>query len=159
MKLTFEHLRSHPEHYKTVANWLESAWGAYYPDYSDQDWIDSQVPPNAGLNEFPITYIALDHSTQPPTPMGTVFLRAGHPEVFSEPCVEMAGLFVPETQRRKGIGSYLIQEVCHAAKGLGYDQIFLFTYVDFEIYLKNGWEITKHFKYRNKDNVIMQKLL
>jgi N-acetylglutamate synthase-like GNAT family acetyltransferase len=67
----------------------------------------------------------------------------------------LAGVFVSPEQRRRGIGSALVQRVIEEATGLGVQRLYLYTPSAQQFYARRGWLLVERTSYRGVDVAVM----
>lgn len=137
-----------PECVPVVAQWQHEQWLAQQlqePDWSAthadliarQQWLKSH-----SAEALPATWVVLDEDE----PIAAVSLVEYSTSGEKRKSLWLTNLFVVESQRRKGIGSRLVDLAClYAAdqvdaRGNPYANLSLFTFDQAPFYLSRGWE-------------------
>lgn len=106
-------------------------------------------------DRIPIAFVALDMSD---SMVGTASLVFD--DLKGDPRNPwLASVFVPESQRRKGIASALVGTVESAALRLGYPRLYLFTTSATALYARLGWRALEQRAYRGEHIQVMDKSL
>jgi len=69
----------------------------------------------------------------------------------------VASLYTQKEYRNAGLGQILLKSVEQTAKGIGLEQIYLYTFSAEGFYLKRGWTEIHTVDYRNQDTIVMHK--
>lgn len=141
--MNIELLIGHPEYVQCICRWIYDEFvipnNPQYPFEKLTEFFGHKRE-----NEFPITYIAIDHDKC----VGTVSIFQNDLNNQKELTPWLASLYVTPEFRNKKIGEKLIEKVICRVKDMGYEELFLRTEHAAEYYLKKGWE----FVYKTVDN-------
>ena len=106
-------------------------------------------------DRIPIAFVALDKSDGIVGTASLVF-----DDLEGDPRNPwLASVFVPPSQRRKGVASALIGTVENAAQRLGYSRLYLFTTSAGPLYAGLGWRVLERRDYRGEHIQVMDKAL
>jgi predicted N-acetyltransferase YhbS len=134
----FEPLRGHPEQEASVLLWLHEAF--FGPQGMQLAATEERIRQRMGSAPLPRLWVALEGGEA----IGTVSLElAEHPVLPGLHCC-LAGLYVPPSQRRRGIGAWLCQRAQAEAARLGHPSLTLYTPNAEEYYKKLGWKTSLH---------------
>jgi GNAT superfamily N-acetyltransferase len=153
MRITY--IIHHPDYCATVADWYISFWGKNYPNRTNADW---QAYIGKSVSKLPITLVAIDESTSPPSPVGTASIRLNGMDNCTPNTAWLSGVYVPDDHRGKGIATALIKEAIKVASEQ-YSQLYLFTRTDGRIYKNLGWKTTNKMEYQGHEVLVMTNTL
>ena len=148
--MRIDYLSDHPEALPTLAQWQHAEWGNLRPGdtlekrtarlwgYSNRDWI-------------PLTVVALDGTDV----LGSASLIEHDMETRMELTPWLAGVFVGEQYRRRGIGAQLVRRIMTEAERLKEPLLYLYTVHSENFYAALGWKLMERTSYRENDIVIM----
>jgi GNAT superfamily N-acetyltransferase len=141
-------------HLETVAMWLFDEWGQHMPNgsISRAKKTLGAMPDARGL---PVSFLAIDDNE----PIGIARLIIDDMENRKDIFPWLASVFVPPKFRGRGIGTRLCNRVVEQAHCLGFSSIYLFTPDRERFYSRQGWAVAERTTYRDKDIVILKKLL
>jgi GNAT superfamily N-acetyltransferase len=106
-------------------------------------------------DRIPIAFVALDTSDGMVGTASLVF-----DDLEGDPRNPwLASVFVPPSQRRKGVASALIGTVERAARRFGYPRLYLFTTSARALYAGLGWHALEQRDYRGEHIQVMDKAL
>ena len=148
--MTIEYLADHPSALSTLAEWQHREWGHTRPG----DTVEKRRARLEGFSNrdrIPLTVVALDDSEV----LGSASLVAHDMETRMELTPWLAGVFVGEPHRRKGIGAELVQRIMAEAGKLGVPLLYLYTVHSEKFYAALGWALDEHTNYREQNVVIM----
>ena len=107
------------------------------------------------VDRIPIAFVALDKSDDIAGTASLVF-----DDLEGDPRNPwLASVFVPPSQRRKGVASVLVGTVERAAQRLGYSRLYLFTTSASALYAGLGWQALEQREYRGEHIQVMDKAL
>ena len=148
--MTIEYLADHREAVSTLAEWQHAEWGHTRPadtvekralrlrDYSNRDRI-------------PLTVVALEAGSI----LGAASLIDHDMETRMELTPWLAGVFVGEPYRRRGIGAELVRRIMTEASKLRVPLLYLYTVHSERLYASLGWTLLEYTSYLGKKVVIM----
>jgi GNAT superfamily N-acetyltransferase len=111
-------------------------------------------------DRVPIAFVALDKSDGIVGTASLVFDDLVLDDYRGDPRNPwLASVFVPPSQRRKGVASALVGTVDRAAQRLGYPRLFLFTTSASTLYAGLGWRGLERRDYRGEHIQVMDKPL
>ena len=121
-KLKIEHLKDHPSHLTTVANWIYNEWWTDKPGVTIES-MKNRLEEAKTDDSIPLSMVALVDDRL----AGTVnFIESDNSE-FPDLKPWLAALLVAPNFRKKGIGSALVVECIQQAKKLGVKEFYLGT--------------------------------
>jgi GNAT superfamily N-acetyltransferase len=144
-------IAEHREWVSTIARWHWEEWGHHDPTGSLQSWT-------AGLAErtspagIPTTFVAVDGDQ----PIGSACLVEHDMSTRPDLSPWLAGVFVVPEQRRRGIGSALVEHAARAAAAFGTRTLFLYTNGAERVYAQLGWRVREHAFYEGRNVTIME---
>jgi len=145
-----EYLADHPEALPTLAQWQHGEWG----NLRVGDTLEKRmVRLQASLNrdKIPLTVVALDNGTV----LGSASLIAHDMETRMELTPWLAGVYVGEPYRRRGIGAELVRRIMAEAGRLKVPVLYLYTVHSEKFYAALGWKLRERTSYRDHNVVIM----
>jgi len=152
--MDIELLADRPEFIPQLADWHFREWGYLRPSDSVANRVQL-LRERSGRTELPITFVASSGAEL----LGSAMLI--HREMDTHPQFTpwLAGVFVAPAHRRHGIGSALARYVVREAAARGYHTVYLFTPSAQDFFLRLGWSIVEHTRYRDTDVTIMSHTL
>ena len=144
-------IAEHVEWVPTIARWHWEEWGHHDPEGSLQSWTAGLAGRTRAAG-IPTTFVAVDGDL----PIGSACL-VEH-DMLTRPDLSpwLAGVFVVPAQRRRGIGSALVEHATAAAAAFGTTTLFLYTNGAESVYAKLGWHVREHAFYEQRTVTIMQ---
>ena len=148
--MRIEYLSDHPEALPTLAEWQHAEWGNMRPD-------DTLEKRKARLWRFsngdriPLTVVALEGNTV----LGSASLIEHDMETRMELTPWLAGVFVGEQYRRRGIGAELVRRIMAEAGRLKVPLLYLYTMHSEKFYAALGWQFQERTSYSDQSIVIM----
>jgi GNAT superfamily N-acetyltransferase len=140
--VSIELLADHPHLVPAVGEIRWNEWG-HPPEPERLDWWIDVTRREAGRDELPVTWVAIDPHGQP---VGAVGLGQFDIEERRDRSPWVLGMIVTPASRDKGIGGKLMRALESWAYPHGHSQAWVATggrAVDF--YQKCGWELTEVF--------------
>jgi predicted N-acetyltransferase YhbS len=148
--MKIEYLADHPHALSTLAEWQHREWGHLRPDDSVEKRRD-RLQRYSNRDRIPLTVVALDGDEV----LGSASLVAHDMETRMELTPWLAGVFVGEQHRRKGIGAQLVRRIMAEAAELAVPLLYLYTVHSEKFYAALGWTLQEHTSYREQDVAIM----
>lgn len=147
-------LEHEPQLIPIVAGWLYEEWGRHLPDGSvaRAERLLRAAPDDRDL---PVSLIALHDGA----PVGVARLIVDDMETRPDLSPWLASVFVLNEMRGQGIGSTLCHQVTDEARRLGFSSLYLFTPDREAFYARQGWDAMERTVYREKNVVIMRRML
>ena len=152
--ITVDYLKSHPQYLSPVAEWMFAEWGGGLAA-STLAQARERVMNRMNDKEIPLTLIALLDGEL----VGTAALK--HNDMDTRPDLRpwLAGVYVKQGMRDKGIGSLLVTAVEKEASKLGVEKLYLFTPSRRSFYERLGWSAFEETEYRGEHVTLMTKTL
>ena len=107
----------------------------------------------AGRGGVPSVLVALDAGAL----CGSAMLVANDMDTRPELTPWLAGVYVVDACRGRGIGSALVQRVESEASALGVRRLYLYTPDATAFYTRLGWSVDERCEYLGRDMAIMSK--
>ena len=145
-----ELLADRQEFIPTLAEWHFREWAYLRPGDSVENRI-SILRERSGRTELPITFVASSGTDL----LGSAMLIASDMGTHPELSPWLAGVFVAPAHRRAGVGRALVDHVVGKATELGFRVLYLYTPTAQDFFLRLGWHIIEHTRYRDTNVVIM----
>jgi N-acetylglutamate synthase-like GNAT family acetyltransferase len=135
-----------------MAEWFYAEWSSMYEDMEIDD-VKRRIGSRLHYDKIPLAIIAM----QGPTMIGTVSLKESDMETHPELAPWLAGLYVAEKHRERGVGKLLVDNIIAIAAKLGLSRLFLFTPKQEQFYKNQGWELLAREMYHTHEVSIMAK--
>ena len=148
--MIIEYLADYPDALATLAEWLHREWGHLRPG----DTVEKRKARLQGwLNRdrIPLTVVALEGSEL----LGSASLVLHDMETRMELTPWLAGVFVGEQYRRRGIGAELVRRIMVEAGKQDVALLYLYTVHSEKFYSALGWTLLERTNYREQKVVIM----
>jgi N-acetylglutamate synthase-like GNAT family acetyltransferase len=148
--MTIEYLADHPDALTTLAQWQHAEWGHIRPG----DTVEKRATRLRGWSNrdrIPLTVVALEGNEV----LGSASLIEHDMETRMELTPWLAGVFVGEPYRRRGIGAQLVRRIMDEARKLKVPLLYLYTVHSEKFYAALGWELMERTSYRDQKIVIM----
>jgi N-acetylglutamate synthase-like GNAT family acetyltransferase len=148
--MKIENLADHPEALRVLAEWQHAEWGYLRPgDTAEKRMVRLQG--YANRDRIPLTVVALEEDNV----LGSASLIPHDMDTRMELTPWLAGVFVGEAYRRRGIGAELVRRIMAEAGGLKVPLLYLYTVHSERFYAALGWTWLERTTYRGHDVVIM----
>lgn len=149
--MKIEYLADHPEFVPLLARWQHREWAFLHPGETLQIRI-SQLENQLGHREIPTTLAAIEDGAT----LGSASLVTRDLETRPDLSPWLAGVFVGEQYRRRGIGSALVKRIMLEAEALGIRTLYLFTTDQEQLYARLGWKTFGQQIYHEQHIVVMK---
>jgi len=149
-----ENAADYPEFIGTIARWHWDAWGDADPAGSLEAWT-AGLQTRANRACLPMTFVALDERG---APLGSVtIVEHDMPDRADLRHLTpwIAGTFVLDSERRKGIGTALMRHAVTEASRLGVCDLFLYASSARRFYERLGWTAVRNDYYEGESVTIM----
>lgn len=148
--MTIDYLADHPEVVTTLAEWQHAEWGHIRPeDTAEKRAIRLRGWSNR--DRVPLTVVALEGNDV----FGSASLIEHDMKTRMELTPWLAGVFVGESYRRRGIGAQLVRRIMEEARKLKVPLLYLYTIHSEKFYGALGWKLMERTSYRAQKIVIM----
>jgi N-acetylglutamate synthase-like GNAT family acetyltransferase len=150
MPMTIEYLADHPDVLATLAQWQHSEWGDVRPG----DTVEkrkARLESYSNRNRIPLTVVGFEGSEV----LGSASLVSHDMETRMELTPWLAGVYVGEQYRRRGIGAELVRRIMTEAGKLDVPLLYLYTVHSEKFYAALGWTLLERTNYREQKVVIM----
>src|SRR5438477_5881042 len=147
-KMTIEYLADHPDALPIIARWQHAEWGHLRPNDSVEKRME-RLRGSSDLDRLPLTVVALEDNEV----LGSASLVAHDMETRMELTPWLAGVFVGEPHRRKGIGAELVRRIMAEAEKLEVPLLYLYTVHSEKFYAALGWVLQERTSYREQNVV------
>ena len=148
--MTIEYLADYPEAIPTLAGWQHAEWGHVRPgDTAEKRAVRLQGWSNRDC--IPLTVVALEGNDV----LGSASLIEHDMETRMELTPWLAGVFVGEPYRRRGIGAQLVRRIMEETRKLKVPLLYLYTVHSERFYAALGWKLMERTTYREHKIVIM----
>lgn len=148
--MTIEYLADHPEAITVLAQWQHSEWGHVRP----RDTVEkraTRLRSWSNRDRIPLTAVALEGNNV----LGSASLIEHDMQTRMELAPWLAGVFVGEAYRRRGIGAQLVRRIMEEAQRLKVPILYLYTVHSEKFYATLGWKKIERTSYLEHDVVIM----
>jgi predicted N-acetyltransferase YhbS len=148
--MRIEYVADCPEALPIVARWQHAEWGHLRANDSvEKRMVRLQGSPER--DRIPFTVVAFDGDEV----LGSASLVAHDMETRMELTPWLAGVFVGEAYRRRGIGAALVRRIMIEAGKLKVPLLYLYTVHSEKFYAALGWTLLERTTYRDQPVVIM----
>ena len=147
-------LADHPETIPALAKWFYAEWSYLVPGRSEQD-VAASIAERATRRGIPIALVAFEGDEL----IGSVCLKLSDMDTRPELTPWLAGLYVKESWRNRGVGSALVKAIEKQALEQGVKQLFLYTPESERFYAALGWQVLERTDYHDVPVTIMEKPL
>ena len=148
--MRIENLSDRPEALPILARWQHAEWGHLRPG----DTLEKRTERLRGFSsgdQIPLTVVALEGEVV----LGSASLIGHDMTTRLELTPWLAGVYVGEQYRRRGIGAALVRRIMAEAARLKVPTLYLYTVYSEKFYAALGWTLLERTSYRNQDIVIM----
>lgn len=145
-----EYLADHPEALPILAEWQHREWGYLRPG----DTVEKRMARLEGYSSsdrIPLTVVALEDGNV----LGSASLIPHDMDTRMELTPWLAGVYVGEAYRRRGIGAELVRRIMAEAGKLRVPLLYLYTVHSEKFYAGLGWTLQERTTYREHNVVIM----
>jgi N-acetylglutamate synthase-like GNAT family acetyltransferase len=149
-------LKEYPNSIIQIAQWYYAEWKEIYEisGISFED-VKKAGAERTNTDLIPLAIVALDDRRV----VGTGCLKTYDMDTRIELTPWLAGIYVEQTQRRKGIGSMIVIRLEGIAKNLGIQRLYLYTPQSAKFYTRLGWADYEVTTYKGQKVTIMDKTL
>ena len=148
--MRIENLSDHPEALPILAKWQHAEWGHIRPG-DTLELRQGRLERWCNRDRIPMTLVALDGNRV----LGSASLIEHDMETRMDLTPWLAGVFVSETDRRRGIGAQLVRRIMEEAGRLKVELLYLYTVHSEKFYAALGWKLMERTTYREQKIVIM----
>ena len=148
--MVFDYLCNYPQYYKNVADWMFNQWSYLYKDSKKEEWLKNIIK-RSNKNSIPEIIICEINSKL----VGTASIVQCDMDTHKHLTPWLASVYVAEEERRKGIGTKIVNRMIEECKNLNIKKLYLFTFDMMDFYKKLGWKTIEKTKYFNQDVEVM----
>jgi aminoglycoside 6-adenylyltransferase len=148
--MRIEMLADHPELALTLARWHYQEWGHLDPDGSLEKWTQG-IKTRMNRDRIPLSLVAFIKGE----PVGSAVLVDHDMDTRQDLSPWLAGVFVRQSYRSRGVASALVKEAMRQARELGVETLYLYTRSAVGLYQKLGWKVMETTCYQGREVVIM----
>src|SRR3954469_17841546 len=144
--MRIEYLSDHPEALPKLAEWQHAEWGNLRPG----DTLEKRMVRLGGMSKrdaIPLTVVALEENEV----LGSASLIEHDMQTRMELTPWLAGVFVGEEYRRRGIGAELVRRIMTEARRLKVPLLYLYTVHSEKFYGALGWKLMERTSYLERD--------
>lgn len=153
--MKFEYLADHEEAIPLIAKWYYNEWGRANEEISLVE-VRLKLKKYLNRNKIPLLILAMENGEI----MGTAQLKYYEMDIYPEKKHWLGGIFVPPEYRGKKTGNGLVQKASHIARSLDIRVLHLQTEkMDGGLYTKLGWEPVEKAYYRDRNVLVMKRIL
>jgi N-acetylglutamate synthase-like GNAT family acetyltransferase len=117
--------------------------------------VKRTIAGRANTDRIPLAIVALEGGRV----VGTGCLKLHDMDTRTELTLWIAGIYVEQNQRRKGLGSTIVSTLEDIAKKFGTQRLYLYTPQSVEFYVRLGWAEHERTTYKGQSVTIMEKIL
>jgi GNAT superfamily N-acetyltransferase len=151
----FKLLADCPELIPQIASWYFEEWGHLRKD-TGSEYFQTRLERSLNRDSLPLVILALENEQL----AGVAELKIREMDIFPEKEHWLGGVYVPAENRRKGVGSKIIQQAIRNARGLGISTLYLQTErSDGGVYASLGWTPIDKASNHGLDVLIMENRL
>lgn len=150
MKISY--LADHQDVIPILSKWFYREWSYLHPERTEDDFC-RLISERINKDKIPMALVAFDQDDL----LGTVCLKVNDMDTKPELTPWLAGLYVKESWRRKGVGSTLVDAIERKAFDIGVNHLFLYTPESEHFYSQLGWVVTEREDYHNVPVTVMEK--
>lgn len=143
-------LKEDKESLQILAKWHQDEWYFLEPTKTLQDRI-LKIQQCFCDAFIPSIYIAKENNDL----LGSAAIIEHDMDTRTDLTPWLAGVYVSEDNRKKGIGSKLVLYVMEQAKDYGIKTLYLYTLKHSDYYRKLGWNIVEKTEYKKRSVTIM----
>lgn len=152
--MKIEYLADHEDVIPIISDWFYREWSYLYPERTKDDFRRF-ISERVNKDKVPLTLVAFEGEEL----VGTVCLKTHDMDTKTELSPWLAGLYVKESWRKKGVGSALVKAIEQKAIELGINLLFLYTPESENFYYNLGWRVKEKTNYHKVPVTIMEKRL
>ena len=152
--MRFEFLIDYPEFVNELNELFYHEWNFIYPEYDIYEWKE-RLKNRLNRKEIPTTIIAVEGNDV----LGSTAIVKNDMRTRQELSPWLAGLYVKEKYRRKGLGSRLVLEIEKLSRELRTQKLYLYTPDQEKFYKRLNWENLEKAVYQGIEVTIMTKEL
>lgn len=143
-----------PEHVPLLASWFYKEWGYRRPGNSVQK-VEESLAQRMNHNEIPLALVAFSDTE----PVGTASLILREMDTHPHYLHWLAGVYVRQPHRARGLGSQIVQLAAAEAVRLGIRDLYLYTRSHKAFYARLGWKPVERSHYHGREVTIMVRRL
>jgi N-acetylglutamate synthase-like GNAT family acetyltransferase len=148
--MRIEYLADCPETLPTLARWKHTEWGHLRAGDTVEKRQD-RIARTSNRDGIPLTVVALEGEEV----LGCASLIEHDMQTRMELTPWLAGVYVGEDYRRRGIGAELVRRIMSEAGKLKVPLLYLYTVHSERLYAALGWTFMERTSYLGSDVVIM----
>jgi N-acetylglutamate synthase-like GNAT family acetyltransferase len=148
--MRIEYLADRPDALPTLARWKHKEWGHLRPGDTVEK-RQARLADTSNRDGIPLTVVAHEGEDV----LGSASLIAHDMETRMELTPWLAGVYVGEAFRRRGIGAELVRRIMSEAGKLKVPLLYLYTVHSERFYAALGWTFLERTSYLEQDVVIM----
>lgn len=150
--MKIEYLADHKDVIPILTRWFYREWSYLYPERTEKDF-GRLISERVNKDKIPLTLVAFEGDEL----VGTVCLKTHDMDTKPDLSPWLAGLYVKESWRKKGVGSILVKAIEQKSVELGINHLFLYTPESANFYSTLGWIVRENTDYHNVPVTIMEK--
>ena len=135
-----------------LAKWFWEEWKPFYTGKTEAD-VAQSIRERLNVDRIPLALLALQNEQ----PVGTVCLKHQEMDTREDLGPWLAGMYVERANRRKGIGSQLVDSMLRKASSLGITHLYLYTPEAEGFFSKLNWSVLERTTYKELSVAIMQR--
>jgi len=148
--MTIDYLADHPETISTLAEWQHAEWGHIRAGDTAEKRAE-RLRGYSNRDRIPLTVVALEDTNV----LGSASLIEHDMETRKELTPWLAGVYVGEPYRRRGIGAQLVRRIMDETRKLKVPLLYLYTVHSEKFYSALGWQFMERTAYLGNKIVIM----
>lgn len=152
MEVTVDYLKNHPRFVPEISKYFYKEWSYLCPE-RDLQRFENSIRSRLNVDRIPLALVATGNGLF----CGTVCLKEFDMDTRNELSPWLAGLYVKEEFRKRGLGRLLVESVTGLAAQMGIGELFLYTPSAEDFYRRLGWSAMCRERYRGTPVYIMNK--
>jgi len=150
MDITY--LAEHKEAIPTLAQWFYQEWGYLHTGWTVHD-VERLIGERTNTAKIPVALVAVQGRDL----LGTVCLKTHDMNTRTDLTPWLAGLYVAESWRRKGVGAALVSAIEKQAQAFQLETLYLYTPESEGFYSRLAWRVNERTEYYGYPVTIMEK--
>lgn len=143
-----------PEHAPLLAAWFYEEWGRRRPGNSVER-VEEGLAQRMNRDEIPVTLVAFWGTKL----VGSASLILCEMDTHPQYLHWLAGVYVSEPYRGRGLGSEIVKLAAAEAQGLGIRDLYLYTRSHEAFYARLEWKPVERSQYHGREVTIMVRKL
>lgn len=152
--MRIDYLANHPDLVPCITDWYYEEWSCLCPGRTREDF-ERVIYMRMNTQRLPFALVA----TKDGKVIGTASLKKHDGEICIQGAPWLAGLYVSEPWRGRGVGTRLVHAVEDKAVRMGLPRLLLYTPKAEGFYLGLGWKVIWRTSHFGSPVALMEKIL